>query len=126
MFILAPLTATAANEQAVPVERLNDVLLETMRNADSLGYQGRFDLLTPILHEVFAFEQMARFSVGRQWEGVASEARADMIATFARLSIAEFASRFDGFSGERFEVVGVNGRSAWPVRRRKRSGQERW
>ena len=101
-----PSRAALADAQT-PVEQLNEALLEAMRNADSLGYQGRFDLLEPVLRDVFNFPRMAQSSIGRTWTASNATLRADMVDVFARLSIAEFASRFDGFSGERFEIGNV-------------------
>ncbi|MCZ6764576.1 MAG: ABC transporter substrate-binding protein [Alphaproteobacteria bacterium] len=95
--------ARAAGAQE-PVERLNAVLIETMMNADRLGYRGRFDLLSPVLVEVFNFPRMAQSTVRGEWQDADEAQRRAMVEAFTRLSIAEFASRFDGFSGERFEV----------------------
>ncbi len=88
------------------VEDLNGALIEVMRNADQLGYQGRYDHLAPVLSAAFNFELMARVSVGRHWRGLAPAQRRRLIDTFGRMSIATFAFRFDGFSGERFDVIG--------------------
>ena len=99
-----PAAAATADE---PVRRLNEVLLEAMKNADQLGYRGRFDLLAPVLREVFNFGGMAKFAVGQSWDGFDAEAQQALVDAFTRLSIAEYANRFDGFSGERFEVGNV-------------------
>lgn len=101
----------AAEGADEPVQRLNEVLIEAMMRADQLGYQGRFDLLAPVLSEVFSFSRMAQFAVGRTWSSYDIADRQAMVDVFSRLSIAEFASRFDGFSGERFVIGGqVEGR----------------
>ena len=44
------------------------------------------------------------FSAGRHWSGFAPAEKERLAAAFARLSIATFAARFDGYGGERFEV----------------------
>lgn len=88
------------------VEDLNGALIEVMRNADQLGYQGRYDHLAPVLSAAFNFEFMAGVSIGRHWRGLAPAQRERLIDTFSRMSIATFAFRFDGFSGERFDVIG--------------------
>ena len=88
------------------VAELNDTLLSVMRDAEALGYQGRYDRLAPVLSETFNFAVMARISAGRHWRGLSPEQREQLIDAFGRMSIGTFATRFDGFSGERFEVVG--------------------
>lgn len=108
VIVALPWRGAAAVEQTPSgiVEDLNGALITVMRNADQLGYQGRYDHLAPVLSAVFNFELMASISVGRHWRGLAPAQRQRLIDTFGRMSIATFAFRFDGFSGERFEVIG--------------------
>jgi phospholipid transport system substrate-binding protein len=47
---------------------------------------------------------MTRIAVGPEWNKLASEQQAALIEQFSRMSIATYASRFDGYDGERFEV----------------------
>jgi phospholipid transport system substrate-binding protein len=105
--LFLPRAPAAAGEtpQAV-AERLDTALLEAMRNAETLGYQGRYTLLAPVLSNAFDFAFMARVSVGRYWRKMDADQRARLIESFARLSIATFAARFDGYSGETFRVLG--------------------
>lgn len=101
-------TAHAAQppeEAAAPVDRLTATLLETMQQADELGFEGRYDKLEPVLRETFDFAFMARLSVGRHWGDLTAEERDALVERFAELSIATFASRFDGYSGQTFEVL---------------------
>lgn len=87
------------------VARLNAALLEAMQGADSLGYAGRYALLEPVLRDSFDFPLMTRIAVGRTWGDLSDGQRATLIDLFARMSIANFAARFDGYAGERFEIV---------------------
>ena len=103
-----PLPPAAAAEEAPSdiVGRLNAVLMEVMQQADELGFSGRYDRLAPVLSEAFNFSLMARISVGRHWRKLENSDRDRLVDVFGRLSIATFAARFDGYSGERFEVLG--------------------
>ena len=105
-----PLPPAAAAEEAPSdiVGRLNAVLMEVMQQADELGFSGRYDRLAPVLSEAFNFSLMARISVGRHWRKLENSDRDRLVDVFGRLSIATFAARFDGYSGERFEVLGEN------------------
>ena len=96
--------ADEAGARAV-IEGLNATLLESMQNAQALGYAGRRELLAPVLTRSFAFPLMARIAVGRAWTDFSAAERAQIVELFAEMSIANFAARFDGFSGERFEIV---------------------
>ena len=98
--------AATASEASAIIERVNGTLIEVMRNADRLGYEGRFKTLAPVLSDAFNFPAMARISLGKHWRTLDDAQKKEMAQVFARLSVATFASRFDGFSGERFEVLG--------------------
>jgi phospholipid transport system substrate-binding protein len=97
---------TAEGEAQRVIEGLNAALLESMRNADQLGYGGRYEALEPVLRRSFDFPFMTRLSIGRAWSEFAAAEQARLIDLFAQMSIANFAARFDGFSGERFEIRG--------------------
>ncbi len=102
----SPPAAAAEETPRDIVRRLNAVLLEVMQQADELGYSGRYDRLAPVLSEAFNFPLMARISVGRHWRKLEDSDRDRLVDAFGRMSIATFAARFDGYSGERFEVLG--------------------
>ncbi len=99
--------ATPARAEEGPgagVARLHVTLLEVMREAKALGFEGRYRRLDPVLTEVFNFAVMARISVGRHWKKLSTAERGRLVDAFTRMSVATFAARFDGYSGERFEV----------------------
>jgi phospholipid transport system substrate-binding protein len=75
-----------------------------MRNAEDLGYQGRYDALARVLGESFYFAFMAQAAAGRHWSGFDETQKQRLAEDFERMSIASYASRFDGYSGQRFEV----------------------
>ncbi|MEO3431231.1 ABC transporter substrate-binding protein [Pelagibius sp. CAU 1746] len=105
LLLLAP-TAKAAETPSATVERLNAALLETMRQAEELGFEGRYAKLEPVLTEVFDFPAMARITLGNQWSGISDAQQSAFTQAFADYSVGVFAHRFDGFGGERFEVLG--------------------
>ena len=107
MFAVNPaLTATNDSGVQAVVQRLNTTLLDVMQSADALGYQGRYEKLDPVLRSTFDFAFMAKIAVGRAWNDLDKQERTDLVELFSRMSIATFASRFDGYSGERFEIFG--------------------
>ncbi|MCB9958990.1 MAG: ABC transporter substrate-binding protein [Rhodospirillaceae bacterium] len=92
---------------SAPVIRLSDTLLEAMQNAESLGFDGRVDLLGPVLSDTFAFDQMARLVLGPEaYDALDAETRARYVDAFTRMSVAVFAGRFDGYSGQQFQYGG--------------------
>jgi phospholipid transport system substrate-binding protein len=88
------------------VDAINAALLETMQAADDLGYAGRYARLEPVLRASYNFPFMTRIAVGQHWSELNAEQQAHLVDLFAQMSIANFAARFDGYGGERFEIVG--------------------
>lgn len=106
-------TAAAAVPEAAPapeaaecVERLHAVLLEVMKNAESLGYGGRVHKLEPAVKDAYNLGFMARKSVGRHWKDLSEPERARFLDLFTGLTVANYAGRFTGWSGEQFETLG--------------------
>jgi phospholipid transport system substrate-binding protein len=102
---LIPKTSTGLDTPTQVVENLHASLLTVMKEAEKLGYQDRYDRLEPVITAAFDFPFIARIVVGRYWNGFSDEEKRNFVETFSRLSIATYAGRFDGYSGERFEVV---------------------
>ena len=96
----------AENGPAEVVARVNAALIEVMRNADQLGYQGRYRSLEPVLTDAFNLPLMAAVSVGKYWRELDGAQRGRLVSAFSRMSVGTFASRFDGYGGERFEILG--------------------
>jgi phospholipid transport system substrate-binding protein len=87
------------------VDNLHTVLLAVMKEAENLGYSGRYTRLAPVVTATFDIPFIARIIVGRYWRTFTDEKKTKFVETFRNLSIASYAGRFDGYSGERFTVV---------------------
>ncbi len=103
--VAAAAPAGETGDPAKVVDRLHGALLAVMKQADALGYQGRFDRLAPVLQETFDLPFMAAKSVGRHWKSASEQDRRTLVQTFTRFSIANYAGRFDGYSGQSFETL---------------------
>lgn len=97
--------AAAASTPQARVERLNAALLESMRAGETAGYPGRRAILEPVLREVFDLALIGRLVLGRHGRELEAGQRDAFLARFADMVIATYASRFDGYSGERIDVV---------------------
>jgi phospholipid transport system substrate-binding protein len=87
------------------VEKLHTALLAVMKDAEKLGYQGRYERLAPVLQETYDTPFMAEKSVGRHWKQASPTDQAELVATFSRFMISNYAGRFDGYSGQAFQIV---------------------
>jgi phospholipid transport system substrate-binding protein len=90
-----------------PVERLYAALLDVMKRAGELGFEGRYRALDPVITASYDVPFMAELILGRQWKTLSPEQQKQWVETFTRLTVSTYADRFDAFSGERFEVGGV-------------------
>lgn len=94
-------------QQAVAVvETLQDALIEAMKQGDTLGYEGRYRLVEPVVRETHDLEAIARVAVGRYWREFTPAQRARLIEAFGRQSFATYAARFDEYGGQHFEITG--------------------
>lgn len=101
----APSAAQEAPPASAVIKRLNATLLDLMQRADELGYEGRARIVGPVVFESFDLRAMARVALGKHWRRLESAERDGFIDLLGRMSIANYASRFDGYSGERLLVV---------------------
>jgi len=100
-------SSAAGQTPAATVQQLHDTLIEVMRNAETLSVEQRFHNLEPTLNAVYDFRTMTKLVTGTAWTGASEEQRAALVDAFTRLSVATYAERFSGFSGEQFETLGV-------------------
>jgi phospholipid transport system substrate-binding protein len=89
---------------AAVVERVDETLIGAMQEAETLGFQGRYDRLAPVFMPAFHFPFMARVAAGRYWKDLDPEQQKQLAEAFGRMSVTNFAARFDGYDGQRFEV----------------------
>jgi phospholipid transport system substrate-binding protein len=100
-----PTVAPAADTAASVVEDLHAELLLVMKQAKKLGYAGRYHRLAPTVTASYDFSYIAKVVVGRYWRSFTAEQKSQFIRAFSKLSIATYANRFDGYSGERFKTI---------------------
>ncbi|HEV8014013.1 MAG TPA: ABC transporter substrate-binding protein [Stellaceae bacterium] len=101
------LSGAGARAAATPTGTLHgfyDALLAVMKEGQKLGFDGRRQKLTPALNAAFDLALMTRLVVGLQWPNLSPDMQRQLVAAFAEFSIATYASQFDDFSGEKFEV----------------------
>lgn len=126
---LLPARPAAAQEGPQQViEGFHAQLLAVMREAQRLGVRGRFERLAPVMARVFDLPAMTRIAVGPPWTGFSPAEQQALIEAFSRWSVATYANRFDGFSGESFQTIGVqampNGDALVRTRLNRTGGQE--
>lgn len=99
-----PTQQTAARQV---IEKFQDQLLAVMKNADSLGLDGRRAKLSPAVDRTFDLKYMAQISVGPTWETMTPAQRDELVELFRRMTISTYAARFKGYSGQTWKVESV-------------------
>ena len=108
IFILLSLVvvpAAAADSATQLIENLHAELLTVMKQANELGYEGRYQRLDPIVTSSYDLPFIAKFVMGRQWKTLNEEQKSEFVEIFTKLSIATYAANFSGYSGERFKTM---------------------
>lgn len=112
--LAALIQASALAESSDPaVSRITvfyGALLDTMKQAKQLGVKGRYDKLTPVLVKTYDLPSMSKLAVGPAWSTLTPQQQAAIINAFTRMTVATYASRFDGFSGEQFQILETSDR----------------
>jgi phospholipid transport system substrate-binding protein len=82
----------------------SDTLLDSMRQAKALGISGRYAKLKPVVEQTFDLAAMTRLAVGPSWATLTAADQQALVDAFERMTLANYARNFDGFSGEKFVI----------------------
>ena len=108
-FVLCLVAGTAAHADeksaSAVVEVLHASLLVMMKDADTLGFDGRRTHIEPVVAQSFNLPMIAVLATGSHWKKLSQERRIRLVDALERLSVATYAARFDGYSGESFRVL---------------------
>jgi len=97
--------SAGANEPSEVVKTLQNSLVGVMKDAETLGYQGRYEKLEPVVVASHDIPYVVRIVVGKYWKTFDDEQRSRLVKISRQLGIATYANRFDGYSGEQFTLV---------------------
>ncbi len=95
---------TAATPKAV-VQKLQDGIVAIMKDAKGLGYEGRYGRFEPLVRSTHDLDTIAELALARHWNELDTDQKKRFTERFDQLAIARYAGRFDGYSGERFEIL---------------------
>jgi phospholipid transport system substrate-binding protein len=86
------------------VESLQNVLIECMKEAETLGFEGRSERIAAQLNESFDMAFVARNGIGRKWKELTPEQQSLFSDLNQELTAARYAVNFDGYGGQTFET----------------------
>jgi len=95
----------AASEATDLIEVFHENLLTTMQNAKVWGFEKRRDYLSGPVRLTFNSGIMVRLASGPNWKNFSDDERAGLTEAFYQFSLATYASRFKGYSGQAFVTI---------------------
>lgn len=98
----AAAVAQAADPAVLTVEELDAGLLRTMRAGGTVQSRGK--VIAPVLERAFDLPLMTRLAVGPEWVKLSPGDQQALVDAFRRMTIAQYARNFDGYSGETIDV----------------------
>jgi len=101
-----PADAQTANNAGsiAPIQRLDAALLGTMRSGPNMSFEQRVAVLGPVIEQTFDLDAILALSVGLRWPSLPNDQKAQVDAAFRRYTVASYASNFDSYDGQTFQV----------------------
>jgi|GEM_PF-269361 len=94
-----------AGKASETIMHLQETIVKIMKEGDTLGYQGRYKVITPVIELTHDLPVIARIAIGRHWKKLTKEQQAGFTSTFQELSRSTYADRFNSYSGEQFSLI---------------------
>ncbi len=104
-----PLRATSAQttvdgSATVPVQQLDDALLAAMKAGGSAPFEDRYRALVLVIERVFDLDAVLAASIGLSWATLPAAQQAALATAFRRYTVSSYATSFNSYNGQRFEV----------------------
>jgi phospholipid transport system substrate-binding protein len=94
--------AQAADPALASITALDQALVGIMKAGKPAGMRGRSAAIAPVVDRVYDIPLMTRLAVGAPWTTFATSDQAALVAALRRMTIAQYASNFDAYSGQSF------------------------
>lgn len=99
-----PMPAFAQSDPAQStVQALDNALIGIMKSKGTV--KSRATAIGPAIDRAFDLSLMTRLAVGPGWTSIAPADQQGLVAAFRRMTIAQYASNFDSWSGETFTIA---------------------
>jgi phospholipid transport system substrate-binding protein len=103
--VLGTRAGAATSDATAPVEQLHAGLIEIMKAGKAVPFRQRYDKIAPVIGRTFDLEAIVRQVIGPRWASLPLDQQAALTEAFRRYTIASYVANFDGYSGERFELL---------------------
>ena len=106
LLLFSPAASATSPGPTEVIRQFYAELQNVMQHATTLGARGRYQKLEPIVRQMFDVPYMARLSIGPTWAKLMTDQKRRAAQAYGRYITALYATRFDGYNGERFEIFG--------------------
>ena len=96
--------AATSDPAAAPVQTLTAALLQSMKAGSTWSMTERYRQLEPVIEQVFALPIVTRLAVGPEWASFSADQQKELITAFTRFTVANYASNFHSFDGQKFDM----------------------
>jgi phospholipid transport system substrate-binding protein len=96
-----------ASDPTTLIEQLHAGLIAIMRAGRAVSFRQRYEMIAPIVSRIFDLDVILRQAIGPRWTSLPTDQQGALAEAFRRYTIASYVANFDGYSGERFEIVPV-------------------
>jgi hypothetical protein len=87
-----------------PIQQLTDGLLRVMKTGPRTQFKQRFDMLAPVIDQVFDLDAVLRTSVGSAWASLPADQQDMLRPVFRRYTVASYVNNFNSFNGQQFTI----------------------
>jgi phospholipid transport system substrate-binding protein len=109
IIIFLGLTASNVLANEIRPERIvavfHDALLTVMKKSNTSSAKERYAQLEPAIDKAFALGFMIKVASGTSWRAMSEAHRVKLAKAFRHMSIATYAFRFKGYSGQYFKIL---------------------
>lgn len=99
-----PIRAEASTASEV-VEEFHAALIHVMKAAETMPFAERREHLKPFVAAKFDSTFMTRVASGSYWRTFSDDQKLELTGAFREMTLANYASRFHGYSGQKFETL---------------------
>lgn len=106
MMIVAAKPFASASPATDAINAFHEKLLMTMQNSGNWDYHQRYTYLLPAVEKTFNVAVMMQLASSTHWRIFTDEEKLQLVKAFTEFTVANYASRFNGYSGQSFVTVG--------------------
>ncbi|GAB0113847.1 ABC transporter substrate-binding protein [Acidisoma sp. C75] len=90
----------AQGSPIAPIETLNQALIAVMKAGDGTPFAKRYQMLAPVVDQVFDLPRILRFSVGAYWGTLPPAQQQKLLQVFRSFIVATYVANFHSYNGE--------------------------